>query len=275
MGLGGTERGREFMVGILADKYGGKTGFTTKVDSTINESHAKFMPEGSVKSEDGLLTISSDGPIHNNQSRMAVGSLPYDEIGSMVWDIKSKKNIIGAVGGATQGKFSKNLVDAWSILTLFPRLGIRSAIDEATMFLLTAPGKDLRAYAIGEGRKAGNTARTFTGSDAATGPIRKGIQKVFELGGRKSETVAKWGRVAKISPEDAINIERRIDIIQALAKKLDVDESLLTNIAKREAIVEETFKVYGRYLDADSEKYLRQAFIHQIILFRIVLLWLS
>jgi hypothetical protein len=263
MGLGGNERGLELMRKTLADKYGGKTGFTSKVDSTINESHAKFMPEGSVKSEDGVLSISSDGPIHNNQSTMAVGSLPYDEIGSMVWDIKSKKNIINAVGGATQGKFSKNIVDAWSILTLFPRLGIRSAIDEATMFLLTAPGKDLRAYAFGEGKKAGNVARTFTGSDAATGPIRKGIQKVFELGGRKSETVAKWGRVAKISPEDAVNIERRIDVIQALAKKLDVDESLLTNVAKREAIVDETFKVYGRYLDADSEKYLRQAFIHQ------------
>jgi len=263
MGLGGNERGIKLIEETLAAKYGGKTGFTSKVDSTINESHAKFMPEGSVKSEDGRLTFSSDGPIHNNQSTMAVGSLPYDEIGSMVWDIKSKKNIINAIGGATQGKFSKNIVDAWSILTLFPRLGIRSAIDEATMFLLTAPGKDLRAYALGEGRKAGNVARTFTGSDAATGPIRKGIQKVFELGGRKSATVAKWGRVAKISPEDAINIERRMDVIQALAKQLDVDESLLTNVAKREAIVEETFKVYGRYLDADSEKYLRQAFIHQ------------
>lgn len=263
MGLGGTERGIDFMTDILSVKYGNKTGFTSKVNSSINESHAKFMPEGSVKSENGLLTISSDGPIHTHQSTKAVGSLPYDEIGSMIWEIKSAKNIIGAVGGATQGKFAKNLVDAWSILTLFPRLGIRSAIDEATMFLLTAPGKDLRAYAIGEGRKAGNVARTFTGSDKATGPIRKGIQKVFELGGRRSETVAKWGRVAKISPEDAINIERRIDVIQALAKKLDVDESLLSNVEKRQAIVDETFKVYSRYLDAESEKYLRQAFIHQ------------
>ena len=263
MGLGGDVRGVELMKEILNAKYGTKSGFATKTDAAINEAHVKLMPEGAVKLTDNGMTLGGEGPIHFYQSTKAVGSLPYDEIGSMIWDIKSKKNIINAVGGATQGAFSKKLVDAWSILTLFPRLGIRSAIDEATMFLLAAPSKDLRAYAFGAGRKAGNVTRTFTGSDAATGPIRKILQKTLDLAGTRSETVAKWGRAAKISPEDALSIQRRVDVIQDLAKKLEIDESLLTNIAKREAIVDETFKVYGRYLDPKSEEYLRQAFIHQ------------
>jgi hypothetical protein len=263
MGLGGEPRGIELMTRILNDKYGTRSGFATKVDAAINPAHVKLMPEGAVKLTDNGMTLGGEGPIHFYQSTKAVGSLPYDEIGSMIWEIKSKKNIINAVGGATQGAFSKKLVDAWSILTLFPRLGVRSAIDEATMFILAAPNKDLRAYAFGPGRKAGKVTKTFTGSDAATGPIRKILQKTLNLVGTRSETVAKWGRAAKISPEDALSIQRRVDVIQDLAKKLETDESLLTNIAKREAIVDETFKIYGRYLDPKSEEYLRQAFIHQ------------
>ena len=263
MGLGGEQRGLELMKTILNDKYGTRSGFAIRTEEAINPEHAKFMPEGSVKNTENGLVLNGMGPIHPYQRTEAVGSLPYDEIGSMIWDIKSKKNIIGAVGGATQGHFAKKLVDAWSILTLFPRLGIRSAIDEATMFLLTAPGKDLRAYAFLRGRKMSNVTRTFTGSDAATGPMRKIIQGTFNLAGKKNKTAAKFGRSTFLSPEDALGIERRTDAIQELAIREGVDEALLTNLVKRETIVDEVFKIYGRYLNESSEKYLREAFMYQ------------
>lgn len=264
MGLGGEVRGMDLIEDILNAKYGTRSGFAVKRDEAINPEHAKFMPEGSVKETENGLVLNGMGPLHPYQRTKAVGSLPYDEIGSMVWDIKSKKNIVNAVGGATQGHFAKKIVDAWSILTLFPRLGIRSAIDEATMFLLAAPGKDLRAYALfGRGRKMANVTRTFTGSDAATGPIKKIIQGTFNLAGKRSETAAKLGRSKTISPEDALELERRVDAIQELAIREGIDESLLTNLVKRETIVDEVFKVYGRYLDESSERYLREAFIHQ------------
>ena len=263
MGLGGDIRGVELMKDILNSKYGTKSGFALKRDEAINPEHAKFMPEGATRITDDGTFLDGQGPIHPYQRTQAIGSLPYDEIGSMIWDIKSKKNIIGAVGGATQGSFAKKLVDTWSILTLFPRLGIRSAIDEATMFLLSAPSKDLRAYALGQGRKAGNVARTFSGSDAATGFIGRGLRKALDVGGKRSERVNQWGREVVVSPEEALSIEKRVEAIQDLAEKLDIDEALLTNIEKRTAIVDETLKVYGRYLDKNTEKYLRQAFIHQ------------
>jgi hypothetical protein len=132
------------------------------------------------------------------------------------------------------------------------------------MFVLAAPGKDLRAYALyGKGITTSRATRAFTGSDTSTGFIGRGIRKALDMGGKRSETVAKWGRLAKISPEDALTIEKRINLMQDLAKELNVDEDLLLNAAKRTAIADEVFKTYSRYLNKTTEDYLRQAFIHQ------------
>jgi hypothetical protein len=263
MGLGGDVRGVELIETTLRNKYGGTSGFATKKESRINPEHAKFFPEGSIKQNENGLSADGIGPIHPNQSTWAVGSLPYDEIGSMLWEIKSKKNLINAVGGATQGAFSKKIVDAWSILTLFPRLGIRSAIDEATMFVLAAPSRDLRAFAFGAGRKMQNFTRTFTGSKDTTGPIRSGLQKVLNKAGAKVPAVKVIGERTRVNSEEALTIEARVNAIERLARSLDIDSALLTNIEKREVIVDEVMSMYSRYIDADSAEYLRQAFIHQ------------
>ena len=263
MGLGGEQRGIDLIETTLRNKYGATSGFANKVDSKINPEHAKFIPDGAVKQNENGMYVDGIGPIHPYQSTWAVGSLPYDEIGSMIWDIKSKKNFINATGGATQGAFAKKIVDAWSILTLFPRLGIRSAIDEATMFVLTAPSRDLRAFALGAGRKMSNVTRTFTGSKDTTGPIRAGLQKVFNKTGAKVSAVKVIGERTKINSEEALSIEARINAIQAKARELSTDPELLTNIEKREAIVDEVMSLYSRYIDADGAEYLRQAFVHQ------------
>jgi hypothetical protein len=261
MGLGGDVRGLKLMEEILDAKYATKSGFAVKREESINPSHARHMPDGSYKVTDDGTYVDGMGALHPYQSRGAVASLPYDVIGSMIWDIKSKKNLINAVGGATQGAHSKKIVDAWSILTLFPRLGIRSAIDEGIMFMLAAPGKDLRSWS--QGVVAGRTTRAYTGSDSGTGFIGRSVRKALEIGGKRNATVARWGRNVKYSPEDAIDIQRRVEIIQDLAQKLGTEPELLTNLEKRMAIVDETFKVYSRYLTEDTEKYLRQAFIYQ------------
>lgn len=263
MGLGGDIRGEELIEKTLLNKYGATSGFATKKESKVNPEHAKLMPEGAIKQNENGLFIDGIGPVHPYQSTWAVGSLPYDEIGSMIWDIKSKKNIINAVGGATQGAFSKKMVDAWSILTLFPRLGIRSAIDEATMFVLAAPSRDLRAFAFGAGRKMSNFTRTFTGSKDTTGPIRAGLQKALNKTGAKVPMVKAIGQRTKITSEEALSVDARINAIERLARSIDTDSALLTNIEKREAIVDEVVSIYSRYIDGDSAEYLRQAFVHQ------------
>jgi hypothetical protein len=261
MGLGGTVKGDALINKTLQDKYGGKEGFATKKDLPINAEHAKFAPENSVRQSETGFFVNTEGPIQPYQTTWAVGPLPYDEIGSTVWEIKSKKNIMTALGGATQGNFSKRLVDAWSILTLFPRLGIRSAIDEATMYLLSAPTKDMRRFARLEGLRLGNMSRAATGSKSASGPIRRGIQKALKFA-PKPDVPMRIGKQPRYSHEEALTLIDRENIINAKAVELGTDPAMLTSLEKRQAISEHVSKMYGRYVDPTTAGYLMQAFVH-------------
>lgn len=261
MGLGGDVKGVELMNTILRQRYGDKAGFATKVSSEVNENFAKTAPANAVQDINGVLESFSYGPIHPYQSTKAVGSLPYDEIGNMAWNIKSKKNIINAVGGATQGHFAKKLVDVWSIFTLLPRLGIRSAIDEAVMYTLTAPTQDLLAFVSRQGNKMGNVANTFTGSKAATGPIKRGIQKI--IGKTTDKNIFDiLGKKIVINPEEALTLLARKEAITRYAKKNNIDEALLDTMQKREAVGEHVANIYGRYINDGDLKYLLSAFKH-------------
>ena len=261
MGLGGSVKGEDLIIKTLQDKYGDKAGFATKRDLAINPEHAKFAPANSVRESETGFFVNTEGPIQPYQSTWAVGPLPYDTIGSTVWEIKSKKNIVNALGGATQGDFSKKLVDAWSILTLFPRLGVRSAIDEATMYLLSAPNKDLRNFASLEGLRLGNMSRAATGSKSATGPIREGIQKALNFI-PKSNKAMRIGKQPRYSHEEALTLLDRQNILEAKAIELGVDPVMLSSLEKRQAISEHVSQMYGRYVDPESAGYLMQAFIH-------------
>ena len=259
MGLGGDVNGEKLINEILRQKYGDLAGFATKTTSKVNDEFAKAAPANAVQNVDGVLESIHYGPIHPYQSTRAVGSLPYDEIGSMVWNIKSKKNLINAAGGATQGNFSKKLVDGWSILTLFPRLGIRSAIDEAVMYVLTAPAQDLRRFVSLQGYKMGNIAKTFTGSKAATGPIKQGLQKIFKTA-PENNIFEILGKKITINPEEALTRSARIDAVEKYAERKGIDSALLTSIEKREAVGQHVANIYARYVDEQDMKYLLEAF---------------
>ena len=261
MGLGGSVKGEELIIKTLQDKYGDKAGFATKRDLAINPEHAKFAPANSVRESESGLFVNTEGPIQPYQSTWAVGSLPYDIIGSTIWEIKSKKNIINALGGATQGAFSKKLVDTWSILTLFPRLGVRSAIDEATMYLLSAPTKDIRNFASLQGFRLGNMSRAATGSKSASGPVRRSVQAALKLV-PKSESGIRIGKQPRYSHEEALTLIDRENIINAKAIELGTDPALLSSLEKREAISEHVSKMYGKYIDEETAGYLMQAFIN-------------
>lgn len=262
MGLGGHARGEELIASILEEKYGDKAGFASKVDLAVNAEHAKDLPVGMLRDTETGIVADSEGPIHSYQATRAVGSLPYTRIGEMVWDIKSKKNAITAVGGATQGAFSRSLVNAWSMLTLLPRLGIRSSIDEATMYILSAPTRDVIAFATRQGNKMANLSRAFTGSAESTGPIKQAMQKLFQIGNKQRTEVTFGGKRLVISPEDALTLVKREELLQEKAKDLGTDVGLLSSLQKREAVAEHVQKLYGGYVSEKEVGVLMQAWVH-------------
>jgi hypothetical protein len=173
-GVDGHRNGKEIIEKELQSHFGSAkgAGVVEKIEvpahlkDVIGSVGARVLPEG--------IFYESSGVIHPFQEAGAIGSLNYMELAQLSFEAKSKSNlIIASAKGAGQSKFSSNLVNAWTVLTLFPRLGIRSTIDEGIMYLLTAPGRDIvAAFApkiLGGKRTIGKMAAAITGSRKAEG----------------------------------------------------------------------------------------------------------
>ena len=214
-GLDGHPDGKKLMDEILKSKFGDKEGLSIVSKLEVNPAFADEIGKVGLKLEDDVLKYESSGIIHPFQEAGAIGSLNYIEIAQMAGRIKSKKNLIGAMGGATQLKIADDFVNAWSVLTLFPRLGIRSAIDEGFMFLLTAPGREVFDLALRRGHRLGKMATAYTGSKTAE-PLRQALKKW--LGGtRTSETLTLADRASKRA-----QIAKQQGISEDMVRNIDV-----------------------------------------------------
>jgi len=204
-GLYGRPEGEEFINEILKKTLNEKAGFTTTTNSRISEGLTKLLSSHTVRVMEGQAELVRRGAIQPSQLASAIAPLPYEEIASVAYNVKSKQNLFYAVGGATKSRAAKNFVDFWSIFTLFPRLGIRSAVDEGIMHALTAPMKDIWQFASGVGRKLGRASAAYTGSDAASPLVLDSFRK---LAGRKT-------------PSQYIPLEERNQIIDDLINELN------------------------------------------------------
>lgn len=245
-GLNGEPEGRALMEKILTEKYGGEAGQGILRDVNINADALAIAPAHSIREENGIQFAQSTDAIHAFHEAKAIGSLPYAEIASMANSIKSKKNIFYAIGGAVGGETARKVTDLWSVLTLFPRLGMRSAIDEGLMYALTAPGRDLFHFAFGLGSRMGRATTAFSGSAASVGPVTSGLKKIF-------------GK----APQDAIDKVARFEKLARVAAVRKVSIAELTNLEKRLIIGEEALKIYSMRGNKKAKKYLMDAFIHQ------------
>ena len=204
-GLSGTSDGEKVMEEMLKGTFNNRSGFSNTVDTVVDPAFAAKMPLGSVYNKDGITYTTGASAIQPSQLAGAIGPLPLEDIAREAYNIKSKKSLIYAVGGATKSKFAKDFVDFWSIFTLFPRLGIRSAIDEGFMYALTAPAKDLLSFARREGTKLGKASARYTGSSAAEDPVATALKKLF----------------GKEVDSEALGIDFRNNLIEKIASQAD------------------------------------------------------
>lgn len=173
-GLDGHPKGKEFIEAELASHFGSKEGLAITEKLEVPKHLMNEVGATGVKLSDEGATYDSAGIIHPFQEAKSIGNLNYVQLAQLAYEVNHKKNLIMAVGkGASQSKFATDMVNAWTILTLFPRLGVRSAIDEGFVYLLTAPARDLMnallpRYAA-KGRDAGKIASMTTGSNTGEG----------------------------------------------------------------------------------------------------------
>ena len=244
-GLSGFPKGRALRDEILKKTFNNRSGMTTVANTVIPEDFVKEVSELALRRENNVAQLQSRGIIHPFQVAEMIAPLPIEQMIEIAATYGKKKNIFTLFDGATRNKYLSNLTDFWTVLTLAPRLGVRSAVDEAFMYALSAPLDDLYRFAKGSGRKLGKVATAFTGSKAAVGPVKRLSNKMFRKGG----------------PEDFLSADERVKLIEEISrtKKIPVEE--VTHMMIREETAERVLAIFGKDKSIDFE-YLRDALVH-------------
>ena len=173
---------------ILQEKFADSTSFLSSKELDVAPQIADKIKSKAILEEQpagvsgGLFKTAIDGPVHNYQGRPYIGNLPWhsndggislSDFAFSVGDKSWISPIVNSMRGTTTSMYTRKLQSLWSVLTLFPRLGIRSAIDEAFMYSMMAPGKDLLMYA--KGRELSKAMTAFTGQAGNIPPIKRRI----------------------------------------------------------------------------------------------------
>ena len=238
---------KAIMEEYLKKTHNGRAGFTSTADTRIAPEFAAVMSKEATENINDVNYLSGSSAIQPSQIAAGVGPLPLEEIALRANEIKTKQSLIGAAKGATGTRFAKNFVDTWTIFTLFPRLGIRSAVDEGFMYAFTAPGRDLLNFARQKGKAAGVGAAAYTGRSDAEGI---GLAIIKKLGGR--------------TPSGYLNIEERNRIIQKLADDSPGNVTVAElDVLRINTEIAERASIFLKGLNADERDWWRQAMVHQ------------
>jgi hypothetical protein len=245
-GITGHPGGKELAQEILDVKYGRAGATDVSAEIPVRADVASIVGKDSIVYRDGQAFMKTGSIIQPFQETYALSSLDFFNLSQLSYDLKSKKNLLLAVGGATQSSTATQIVNTWSLFTLIPRLGIRSAIDESMMYLLTAPARNIFDLFKGRGMSAGNISTAYSGSKSGE-RLRQGIAR--KLGLR--------------NPVDALSMEAREEALINYAKKNGIAEGELTSQQRKWAQAMAAVDIYNgktiNKLDDEEAGYLVQA----------------
>lgn len=202
MGLDKVSGGKDFMVQILNSKYGFQLGGDAYAAAGQLEvpAHFKGATEATYKPVTGTLL-----PFQNTD---AIGWLPMREIKEFMAArtferIENKADVLPKLfGGLLDSKTINVGTDIWSLFTLYPRLGVRTAIDEGFIFSLYANGGALSKLI--SARKANKIATAVTGSDAGIGPVKSLAQRTTNA------ILSRLGASTRVGAKQFMTLEERI-----------------------------------------------------------------
>lgn len=251
MGLHGDAKGQELMNKILQDKFGDSTTYASMEEVLIPPQaldkieHTDLGIMQPPSGEGGQLVMKHIGPIHNYNSKPLIGNLPWSSTDGSVsladYAISAGKGsaarqAIDAIGGASRNHVMRKLINGWSIATLFPRLGIRSAIDEAFFYTMMAPRQDLAGWALG--RKLNKGIAAYTGAEKSIPPIKRAILNAVEK-----------------NPAKFLKPEERFD-------KTVLDGKEYLRLKSLSEIADRAQHILDQSVPRDVQEYMYQAMVH-------------
>ena len=246
-GLHGTAEGRKVMEEILNKTFNNRSGMTTTSRTEVPTEFVDDISKHVLRIENDSPILNARGIVQPSQVAEGIGALPYERILEVAAETRRKNSIPAIFDGATRNHYVSQFVNFWTILTLFPRLGIRSAIDEAFMYTLNAPLMDLLSLRkIRDVQEFKNVATALTGSQTSVGPFKRAINEVFKKGG----------------PAKKLSIEERKMLPEEIAKAKNIPIEEVTNMMIREETLKRVYSAFGVDESVSHFKWLKDAFVH-------------
>lgn len=206
IGMNGQTNGDSHIAELLNSTFNEKAGMTSLARVEVPQGWEVDLPRSIYKYDNDVPVLTSRGIIHPAQIAEGIAPINFDmafEYAAMD-KLSDKINFMKNLGGVTRNVVVRKITNFWSTYTLFPRLGVRSAIDEAVFGSMTMPLDDLMKLATAPVNSTGaqiKAATAVTGSSAGVGMYKRGIYKMFP----------------HLDPRKKIPAEARREIIQKLA----------------------------------------------------------
>lgn len=156
---------------LTKQKYSTEIPLTKELLDTLDEDFSKFLKDTVGATDEAIVAgekFMVDPSLFNGSSSKAVAEWQLSDTLRVPpiheWQqfaLSNKNFLFRSMGEFFNGKIATGLVNSWTALTLLPRLGIRSVLEESMVFGLTAPIKVLRDTML-YGYKASRQIRKFT-----------------------------------------------------------------------------------------------------------------
>jgi hypothetical protein len=255
MGIGGLHGGTKLIEDFVNAKYG-KIGMKSTLETAKPSTWANVVKETS----DDL-----EGAIFEHQTVPYLGALDWNTIadlsasaGVKTWGKSGygRTQVGRFVGGLINHKAVTTVVNSWVFTVLMPKLGIRSAIDEATFGVLTMPAQVGYYILSGKAKSGGKAITRFTTNKDATGVAGNILRKMF------AKPLGAVG-IKGMDPLSDIPLERREDLLtQAIdyARRNKLPDEAIMPIF-REYLAEEALS-YAHLLNPEEAGWMAQRMIH-------------
>jgi hypothetical protein len=249
-GILGLPGGKEYMKKQLDFHYGTDNTFTAAKDATRPDHF-------------GASPVSTEvmGPLGPSQMKNQIGGLDYRKISEFVaagqlkqvkasgkLDVNTASKLIG---GIYNSKAVGDLVDFWSLGTLFPQLGVRTAVDETFFFGLTAKFPVIKEFL--KAQRYGKVLDAYTGSKAGTGAIKNILESsVGKVIGKELGAVR------------AISQRQRDEVFDDINLNMNAfDSAYEANRYANERIADLAIATkYGKKLSENQQKYMRDLMLY-------------
>lgn len=243
IGMNGSPGGQAQMEEVLSKTFNEMGGMFSTTRSEVPLDWVDDISPNVIRFENDIPFQSSKGIIQPSQVKPIIAPLPYDLLYQYGSNSKLSKKITftNLLGGATRNNFVRKYTDFWANQTLFPRLGVRSAIDEAFFFFLYSPFYELKSFFKGEAFFPTRALTSITGSKASQGMYSRGLYKIM----------GKLDPTKKFSPEVRYEAVKKLAQMESTKRGYDVPEAEVAMALIREDMV---FRAKELYQNTVSER---------------------